>query len=104
MLRAFFFKADRVVPAALDARVLHHSRTLEMRRGRREGRVQAAPMARQQIKKLAAVTTGLAEQPGLPCAMVLTVSFVLSLGTGLSCSHRQRDHLSPTWPQRREAR
>ena len=73
-------------------------------RGRREGRVQAAPMARQQIKKLAAVTTGLAEQPGLPCEMVLTVSFVLSLGTGLSCSHRQQDHLSPTWPQRREAR
>jgi hypothetical protein len=28
------------------------------KRGRREGRVQAAPMARQQIKKLAAVTTG----------------------------------------------
>jgi hypothetical protein len=35
-------------------------------RGRREGRVQAAPMARQQIKKLAAVTTGLAEQPAFP--------------------------------------
>jgi hypothetical protein len=35
-------------------------------RGRREGRVQAAPMARQQIKKLAAVTTGLAEHPAFP--------------------------------------
>jgi len=43
-------------------------------RGRREGRVLAAPMARQQQKKLAAVTTGSAETPGLPCAMVLTVS------------------------------
>ena len=35
-------------------------------RGRREGRVQAAPMARQQIEKLAAVTTGLAEHPAFP--------------------------------------
>jgi len=35
-------------------------------RGRREGRVQAAPMARQQVKKLAAVTTGLAERPAFP--------------------------------------
>jgi hypothetical protein len=47
-------------------------------------------MARLQQKKLAAVTTGSAEKPGLPCAMVLTVSFVLSLGTGLSCPHRTR--------------
>ncbi|CCD88975.1 protein of unknown function [Bradyrhizobium sp. ORS 285] len=35
-------------------------------RGRREGRVQAAPMARLQKTKQAAVTTGLAEQPAFP--------------------------------------
>jgi hypothetical protein len=35
-------------------------------RGRREGRVPTAPMARQQQKKLAAVTTGLAEPPAFP--------------------------------------
>src|ERR1700742_1424036 len=29
--------------------------------------------------------------PGIPCAMVLTVSFVLFLVTGLSCHHHQRD-------------
>jgi hypothetical protein len=36
--------------------------------------------------------------PGIPCAMVLTVSFVLSLVTGLSCHHHQRNAqaLSPT--------
>jgi hypothetical protein len=39
---------------------------LELNGGRREGRVQAAPMARQQQKKLAAVTTGLAEHPAFP--------------------------------------
>jgi hypothetical protein len=39
---------------------------LEINRGRREGRVQAAPMARQQSKKLAADTTGLAEHPAFP--------------------------------------
>jgi hypothetical protein len=36
-------------------------------------------------KKHAAVTTGSAEITGIPCAMVLTVSFGLSSGTGLSC-------------------
>ena len=41
------------------------------RRGRRECRVRASPMARQQIKKLAAVTTGSAGSSGIPCTMVL---------------------------------
>ena len=43
-------------------------------------------------RKLAAVTTGSAGSPGIPCAMVLTVSFALSPGTGLFCSRRARDH------------
>jgi hypothetical protein len=41
---------------------------------------------------------------GLPCAMVLTVSFALSLGTGLSCPHRRADRIRATWHQRRDAR
>ena len=45
-------------------------------------------MARLQTKKQAAVTTGSAKSAGIPCAMVLTVSFVLSPGTGLSCPRR----------------
>src|SRR6266853_1509409 len=36
------------------------------------------------------VTTGSPERSGLPCAMVLTGSFALSLVTGLVCHHRQR--------------
>ena len=36
-------------------------------------------------------TTGLPETPGLPCAMVLTVSFVLSPVTGLDCHRRPAD-------------
>jgi hypothetical protein len=48
-------------------------------------------MARQQIEKLAAVTTGSAKSSsGIPCAMVLTLSFVLSLGPGLSCPHHEQ--------------
>jgi hypothetical protein len=50
-------------------------------RGRREGRALAAPVARQQQKKLAAVTTGSAETPGLPCAMALRL-IPRSPGTG----------------------
>ena len=42
-------------------------------RGRGECRVKASPMARLQNKKQAAVTTGLAESSGIPCAMVLTL-------------------------------
>jgi hypothetical protein len=37
------------------------------------------------------VTTGLPRSSGLPCAMVLTVSFALSLVTGLFCHHRKRN-------------
>jgi hypothetical protein len=48
-------------------------------------------MARLQQKKQAAVTTGKAGSTGIPCAMVLTVSFAISPGTGLSCPRRLRD-------------
>jgi hypothetical protein len=49
-------------------------------------------------KHTSGVTTGSPEKPGLPCAMVLTVSFALSLVTGLVCHHRRRNAqaLSPT--------
>jgi hypothetical protein len=33
------------------------------------------------------VTTGTPERSGFPCAVVLTVCFVLSLVIGLSCHH-----------------
>jgi hypothetical protein len=41
-------------------------------------------------KHTSIVTTGSPEIPGLPCAMVLTVSFVLSPVTGLFCHRRFR--------------
>jgi hypothetical protein len=39
-------------------------------------------------QKAGGVTTGTSRTTGLPCAMALTVSFVLSSGTGLSCPRR----------------
>jgi hypothetical protein len=42
-------------------------------------------------KKQAAVTTGGAGSTGIPCAMVLTVSFVLFPMTMLGCHRRPRD-------------
>jgi hypothetical protein len=48
----------------------------------------ASPMARLQQKKQAAVTTGKAGSTGIPCAMVLTVSFVLFPMTMLGCHRR----------------
>src|SRR5881227_2577623 len=60
-------------------------------RGRRECRARDAPAASHaKIKKhTSIVTTVTPEQPGIPRAMVLTVSFVLFPVTGLVC-HRHR--------------
>jgi hypothetical protein len=61
--------AEPVMPArsrGADARPSYAWITLMEDRGRREGWVLAAPMARQQQKKLAAVTTGLAEHSTFP--------------------------------------
>jgi hypothetical protein len=93
-----------IVLAAHCARVLDWTippkeRTAEGRPGTRR----THGPARLQNKKQAAVPTGSAEKPGLPCAMVLTVSFALSPGTGLSCPCRERGVLL-TWSQRRETR
>jgi hypothetical protein len=52
-----------------------------IKQGRREGRALAAPVARQQQEKLAAVTTGLAEHPTLPARWFIGL-YALSLGTG----------------------
>ena len=71
---------------------LLHASPSKLKRGRRECRVKASPMARLQQKKQAAVTTGSARSSGTPCAMVFTVCFALSPGTGLSCPRRFVDH------------
>jgi hypothetical protein len=42
------------------------------------------------------VTTGIRKTSGLPCAMVLTVSFALSLVTGLCCHHRRAENFCAT--------
>src|SRR6476661_10626840 len=49
------------------------------------------PQPRVQQKAHELVTTGPPESPGIPCAMVLTVSFVLSPAIGLSCHRHPRE-------------
>src|SRR5579863_8651435 len=75
-------------------------------RGRKESRVPVAPIAsRANLKKhTSVVTTGSPVHPCLPCAMVLTLAFALSLVTGLSWHHRKRDHHPRTSHQRRDVR
>src|SRR5712664_2478745 len=63
-----------------------------MTRGRREGRVPTAPMVRVQ-QKARGRTTGTGGSSGLPCAMVLTVSFALSPVTGLFCHRHFAGHV-----------
>jgi len=72
----------------VSARVLARS---PLSRGRRESRVPNAPAAlRVKIETRKLVTTGSPDQPGLPCAMVLTVYSALSLVIGLSCHHHRQ--------------
>jgi hypothetical protein len=61
---------------------------LDILRGRREGRALAAPVARLQNKKQAAVTTGLAEASRPSLRDGFNAYSALSLETGLSCPHR----------------
>src|SRR5437762_10603543 len=70
------------------------ARLIGPNRGRRECRVRAAPAVSRAKSKKAheVVTTGSPEQPGIPRAMVLTVSFVLSPVIGLCCHRRQRNY------------
>src|SRR3954452_15464474 len=77
------------IPRRENARAL--PTTTPEKRGRRECRVRAAPAVSRAKNKKAheVVTTGSPEQPGIPRAMVLTVSFVISPVIGLSC-HRHR--------------
>ena len=78
------------------ARVLNMRRPRSSR-GRRECRMQAAPMTRLQQKKQAAVTTGKAGQSGIPCATVLTAASCSPWSAGLDSLHRAR--ISPTRKQ-----
>jgi hypothetical protein len=59
--------------------------------GRRECRVHRPhPQPRMRMKKhTSVVTTGTPKQSGIPCTMVLTVSFVVSPETGLCCLRRR---------------
>ena len=68
-------------------------------RGRREGRVPARTHGPRAEKNARGRTTGTGGSSGLPCAVVLTVSFVLSPATGLFC-HRRRAGLLPAEPGR----
>jgi hypothetical protein len=73
-------------------------------RGHREGRVAGRTHGPPATKKAGGSYHRSSQSTGLPCAMVLTVSFVLSSGTGLSCPRRAlRSQRLCAWPQRREA-
>ena len=82
---------DSAFPRRESVRVLPESRPLK-ERGRGECRVQAAPMARLQQKKQAAVTTGSARTSGIPRAMVLTAASCSPWCAGLVSHHRLADH------------
>jgi hypothetical protein len=60
-------------------------------RGRREDRAPAGAHGPRAVKKARGRTTGSAEIPGLPCAMVLTAYSVLSPVTGLFCHRHPQD-------------
>ena len=73
-------------------------------RGRRESRVLGAPAAPCATKKHRGRSHRFAGTPGLPCAMVLTVSFVISPVIGLVCHRRRHSLLRQLERQRRGVR
>ena len=77
------------VPAARCARVVLVSFAFRPIRGRRECRALDAPVASRGEKNTRVSHHGHAGSPGIPRAMVLTVSFALSRVTGLSCHPRR---------------
>src|SRR3954452_5506033 len=83
------------IPRRENARAL--PTTTPEKRGRRECRVRAAPAVSRAKNKKAheVVTTGSPEQPGIPRAMVLTVSFVISPVIGLCCHRRLANMADP---------
>jgi hypothetical protein len=79
------------IPATPCARVLQPTSPKEIR-GREERRVPAAPVAScAKVESTRVSTADTPEHPAFPHAMVLTVSFALSLVTGLVCHHRRRN-------------
>ena len=90
------------------ARAVRESFTPRRTRAQGTPGAQPAPaVSRAKWKKHTSVVTAVAAgTPGIPCAMVLTAYFALSLVTGLSCHHRRPrcEASSPTWHQRRDAR
>ncbi len=62
---------------------------LEIRRGRRECRMRVAPEAACAAKSTRVSNQGYTATAGIPCTMVLTVSFVLSPVTMLGCHRHQ---------------
>src|SRR5581483_11052028 len=99
-----FRRDDRVVntrPYSRDANSPELCTELSHSRWRAQGKpdAQCTRSLVCKIKKhTSVVTTGSPERSGLPCAMVLTVSFALSPAIGLCCRRHQRNAqaLSPT--------
>src|SRR5689334_1180979 len=69
-------------PRHASARVMHRRGPREQEEGAGNAGCWPQPMARQQTKKLAAVTTGPAESSGIPCATVLTLMAYSPRGPG----------------------
>ena len=65
--------------------------SLPKKRGRRECRMRVAPEAACATKSTRVSNQGYTASAGIPCTMVLTVSFVLSPVTGLFCHRRFAD-------------
>jgi hypothetical protein len=84
------FQCASAFPRHRCARVVHHHSPLKTRAQGTPGAGCTRSLACKNKKHTSVVTTGSSGSPGIPCAMVLTVSFVLSLVTGLCCHHRRR--------------
>jgi hypothetical protein len=90
---------DKLAPAARSVRVFTATMAQKTEGAGNAGCVvRTHSLACEMKKHTSVVTTGTPPSAGIPRAMVLTVSFELSLVTGLFCHHRLRGVSGPSGP------
>jgi hypothetical protein len=86
----FDFQIAVRIPATQCARVVHEPPSTKRAQGMPGARCTRSPVCKVVVSTRVSSPRGSPEQPGIPCAMVLTAYFVLSPAIGLSCHRHQR--------------
>jgi hypothetical protein len=91
-------RSSNALPRSRGTKRPSHARTIRPQISEGAGKAGCSAHPRPRVQSVESTRVRhhrFAGTPGLPCAMVLTVSSALSLVTGRSCHHRPRENLLP---------